>query len=626
MEKYLKEHGITQETALAFGLTEKGRTVIIPIEDENGVEQYKKIRHLDYGKDSTITKKFTFSPVGSKASLFNTKVLKDNQDIFVTEGEIDCIRLTQEGITAVSGTAGATTFTSAWAELLKDKQVFVCYDNDEAGQKGRKRVLGLIPTAKNVYLPDKYKDICEYLLENSAKDFLSLPKQAQNNKLSKSDPVYVDDENENYRQSETPTCIHTFEEVAQKVEAYLPNSSKPLKLALAVATSGLRKNRVLLWMLLVGSPSSGKTDLLGLLKSSSNVITIDSITLNAFVSGERPTENNQVFDFLPQLDKKCFAIKDWTVIFSLDERACKKIIGDLVGIYDKTFSKPSSRRGIITYNSEFSHLGCITPATLNKHMNYLNMIGARFLFYTMPVLDDSQREKSFKAIFSNDDRDVIEKDTRLMVSDYLKQLNQTEMNIKPLKKEYQYYLEQASLFMAHARGLVIVQSVTFTDKDEEGNSKSIRYYEPLDIQIEEPWRAVQQLLTLSKYLAFVEGRDEVNDSDMELIKDIILSSMPADRAKALDVLKNTSEGEITTKELALGVDRSFSTASRLLNELYFLGLVDKNKSVGGQIAAIFTLKPIFKDLVCLDSREFMNAYSPTEEESTEPIETEVESL
>ena len=72
-----------------------------------------------------------------------------------------------------------------------------------------------------------------------------------------------------------------------------------LKLVLAVATSGKRKNRVMLWLLLVGAPSSGKTDLVRLMKDNSSVLSLDNLTLNSLISGERPTEKEKVHDLLP---------------------------------------------------------------------------------------------------------------------------------------------------------------------------------------------------------------------------------------------------------------------------------------------------------------------------------------
>lgn len=400
--------------------------------------------------------------------------------------------------------------------------------------------------------------------------------------------------------TQTPVC--TYKEVERIVETYLPNVSTALKIALAVATSGIRKNRVMLWLLLVGSPSSGKTDLVRLFKHSKKVFSVDNLTLNAFISGERPTDSQKVHDLLPKLDSKCLIVKDWTVIFSLDERMTKKIIGDMVGAYDKSLAKFSSRRGQIVYNSEFSHLGCITPSTLNKHHNYLNMIGPRFLSYIIPELSEADENKSFNAIFGEDDRQEKEEKTSQIVSNYLDELNNRDISmVEAINTDVQKYLRIASRFMAKARGIVITQSAKFLNEE----SQEVTYYEPLDVQIEQPWRAVQQLMVLSKYLAIVTEKVKVGPEECQIVKEIVTSSMPADRSQALKALKNSLDGEVTAKELADDTNKSTKTARRLLDELIFLGIVEKDKGSGTR-AASYKLVKEFKDFICMDSSEFMS--------------------
>lgn len=409
----------------------------------------------------------------------------------------------------------------------------------------------------------------------------------------------------NYRQTETPQGIQTFDKIASKVEEYLPNTKDTLRILLAIATSGLRKNRVMLWLLLVGSPSSGKTDLVKLIKNNKDVMCLDNLTQNSFITGERSTEKEKTYDLLPLLNGKCLVIKDWTSLFSLDEKATKKIIGDWVNSYDKSLSKFSSRRGNITYESEFSHVGCITPATLNKHTQYLNMIGPRFLHYIIPDLTIDQETQSFDAIFSNEDRSIKEKEAGVLVSNYLDYLNTKDiLQIKELSKGAKRFLKIASKFMSKARGIVVIQASSF--KDEQG--KEITYYEPSDIQIEQPWRAVQQLIILSKYLALVGNKDEVEAKELTLIREIVLSSMPADRANALKVLRNTPNQEITTKELSDDSGKSFRTSGRLLEELYALGILKKTKG-GGQIANSYTIEDSFKEFLTVDTSEFLSTYN-----------------
>lgn len=392
----------------------------------------------------------------------------------------------------------------------------------------------------------------------------------------------------------------TYTEVEDKVKKLLPNSQTALKLVLAVAASSSFPNPLMIWLLLVGVPSSGKTDLVRLIKDADTTYYLDNLTQNAFISGERASKSNKVYDLLPLLDKKCLVIKDWTSIFSLDEKMTKKLLGDLVGIYDKEFTKFSSRRGNIGYVSAFSQLGCITPATLNRHTSYMNMVGPRFLCYTMPSSTLETEDQSYEQIFSNQDRSLIEKEARLYVSSYLPQLVQKTPDKKPLSKEVQEYLKTAAKLMSNCRGIVLLQAASFKSEDGE----DVKYYEVLDVQIEQPWRAIQQLITLAKYLAFVVGKNEVGVNELAIIKEIVLSSMPADRSQALRIVKDR-DGNITAKGLTESFDRSIKTSRRLLDELVALKVLEKIKG-SGTIASDYKIYAHFQDFLLLDPTEFMS--------------------
>lgn len=392
----------------------------------------------------------------------------------------------------------------------------------------------------------------------------------------------------------------TYNQVEEKVLSLLPDSQIALKLVLAVTASSAYPNPVMVWLLLVGVPSSGKTEIVRLVKDAENTYYLDNLTQNAFVSGERATEGNKVYDLLPLIDKKCLIIKDWTSIFSLDEKMTKKLLGDLVGIYDKEFTKFSSRRGNISYSSAFSQLGCITPATLNKHTGYMNMVGPRFLCYTMPQTNADNQQKSYDFIFSDRDRSVIEKEARSYVSSYVSQLIKGEIHIKILSTGIKKYLRLAAELMSNCRGIVILQSANF--KNEEG--EDIKYYEVQDIQIEEPWRAVQQLMVLARFLAFVTGKDEVTNEELVIIKEVVISSMPADRSQALRMIQSYG-GMVTARQLAELSDKSTKTSRRLLDELSALKVLDKNKG-DGAIPTDYKIKKRFYDFIILSPAVFLS--------------------
>jgi len=399
----------------------------------------------------------------------------------------------------------------------------------------------------------------------------------------------------------------TYKEIEAKVLELLPNSERALKLVLAITASSAYDNPVMVWLLMVGVPSSGKTEMVRLVKDADCTYYLDNLTQNAFVSGERATKGNKVYDLLPLIDKKCLIIKDWTSIFSLDEKMTKKLLGDLVGIYDKEFTKFSSRRGNISYSSSFSQLGCITPATLNKHTHYMNMVGPRFLCYTMPISSSDNQQASYDFIFSERDRSLVEKEARQYASSYITQITKNKMNIKNFTPDIKRYLKLAAELMSNCRGIVILQSASF--KSDEGDE--IKYYEVLDIQIEEPWRAVQQLIVLCRFLTFVVGKEEVGYEELDIIKEVVVSSMPADRSQALRMIQKYG-GLVTAKQLADLSDKSIKTSRRLLDELSALKVLDKNRGRGA-IAADYKLTDRFLDFVLLSPAEFLSHKSEAKE-------------
>jgi predicted transcriptional regulator len=224
------------------------------------------------------------------------------------------------------------------------------------------------------------------------------------------------------------------------------------------------------------------------------------------------------------------------------------------------------------------------------------MIGPRFLCYTIlnPSVEDEK--KSFDTIFSNQDRDSLEKEAREAVQSYLNTLTMRDIAsaVKPLSPPTQDYLRIAARFVSRARGIVILQSASF--RDESGND--ITYYEPLETQIEQPWRAVQQLMELTKYLAFVCGKKEVGKDELEIIKQVVISSMPADRSQALRAIQ-AKGGAITAKELSEDIDRSNRTSRRMLDELSVLGILKKTKG-SGRLANSYAVEDEFKDFICAE--------------------------
>lgn len=97
---------------------------------------------------------------GGESILFNQDCLKgDHKEVFLVEGELDCIALYSQGYkNVVSTTIGASGFKPEWVDLLdRFPRVTIVYDSDERGREGAREVskrLG-VERCYNVLLPTK---------------------------------------------------------------------------------------------------------------------------------------------------------------------------------------------------------------------------------------------------------------------------------------------------------------------------------------------------------------------------------------------------------------------------------------------------------------------------------------
>jgi len=80
---------------------------------------------------------------------FNFDILSITDSIIICEGPTDCLRLTQEGVPCVSHTAGAGGWKTEWfSYFMRQKKIYVLYDNDESGVNGAKKLADKLGTSR----------------------------------------------------------------------------------------------------------------------------------------------------------------------------------------------------------------------------------------------------------------------------------------------------------------------------------------------------------------------------------------------------------------------------------------------------------------------------------------------
>lgn len=362
-----------------------------------------------------------------------------------------------------------------------------------------------------------------------------------------------------------------------------------VEVALATYISKDLEPRNQLWLMVVGNPSSNKTKLVSLLKGADDVYTLDTMTTNPFISGMGKKDDPQ--DLLPLLQNKCLVIKDYTGFFSRSDDTVKQLIGDMVSIYDGEYAKHSGARGTVKYETSFSHIGCITPAGLNQRIRYMNMMGARFLFLRIPALSDEEKEYCLSLSWNEDFRKW-EKEAGAAVVSFVNAigayLKEHGKSLEPIEKSLQVRLNQIAEFTARSRGVVHTKDATWTDDD--GNTK--KYTEITDIQIEQPFRALNQFRVLCESLAIIRGKEQVTDAEVNTTLKVALSTMPVDRADALSVFHK--QERVTAKEASDILSKNYRTVKRCLDELKSLGvLVVEHEDQ----SYIYSVHPMFTELM-----------------------------
>lgn len=336
-----------------------------------------------------------------------------------------------------------------------------------------------------------------------------------------------------------------------------------------------RRNPI--WIMLVGNPSSNKTQLVSLLSKAVDTVMIDVMTTNPFISGLGDKEKPK--DLLPKLDGSCFIVKDYTSFFGRSEETVKQLLSDLVSIYDGNFSKHSGARGTVRYDASFSHIGCVTPMGLNQRQRYMNQVGARFLTIRVPELTEEQRAECFNVAWAADLKDRV-KEASEAASEYVTSLcegiREYGVQLESVAPEIRTQLNLLAELVARARGEVRTRSQKF--ETEDGETKTFEEVE--EIQKEEPFRALHQLIALCRSLAILRGKEEVTQQEFITAKRVALSSMPVQRADALAVFHQ--EPRISAKEGSDMLDKNYKTVKRHLDQLVYLGVLSREKDIDGK--------------------------------------------
>ncbi len=364
-----------------------------------------------------------------------------------------------------------------------------------------------------------------------------------------------------------------------------PWSHEVLELAMATVASlpiSERDETALVWLLIVGEPSTDKTFVVLLLKTARGVYSVDTVTENFLGSGYRDDTGKAAPNIFAKLDQKCIVIKELGTVFSLRPDKVRKFLGDLQAIYDREYHKLTGTVDPIHGKAAFSIVACVTPAAIHRHQEYMAQIGPRFLIYRAPRLTEEEEREGLDMGWDPGNRKKTLDDLRGRVAAHLEACKASTRLASETPEQKDYINRLAK---------VVTRGRTLIRRQRNANDPDL-------IQQEGPFRVQQQLRTLARALVRIHGRSRVTDHELEMVRRVAVSSLPEDRASVIALLPSHPEG-LTVKTCAAGIDRSEDRAKSLLDELVRVKLLTKRPgpSNGGRPETVYVPVPSFADLL-----------------------------
>ena len=332
---------------------------------------------------------------------------------------------------------------------------------------------------------------------------------------------------------------------------YLDHDPDVLRIIFAIYLAN-RYDGLPVWAMLVGKPGCGKSELLGSLAEVSETVMVSTLTPNALASGYKDGENS-LLHLLK--DHKILIIKDMSCLTEMPQEARSQIFSTLRDAYDGFFVKRTGS-GFIRWEGKFGLLGGATQA-LERVRSYDAALGERFLsikFRTTDGIEDKIQQKSMDNSINNTAMKTALKDTAIR---FFKEIE--------VKKDTIISEDLVKTVMESARAMVKARSSVSRDR-------FTREVDEMVSTSEVPTRVTNQLLLLTRACLDM-GTDEVTTK--RVIQRCCLDSIPSVRVQ---IMKRLIEGAERSETLRGLVKMSKPVIDRALEDMWFLGLVQRDKS------------------------------------------------
>jgi hypothetical protein len=346
-----------------------------------------------------------------------------------------------------------------------------------------------------------------------------------------------------------------------------------LDVIMAAAITNIMQLGQPVWLVIIGAPSSGKTQYIAPLEyaqpAGKQIIhEITDITPNTFLSGSL---TKKASEFEPSLLKRIgdygiLLFPDLTALFSKETQTLHEILGQLRHIYDGHLTKLTGNQEPITWKGKLGIIGAST-ASLYRHFEEIADMGERFMYYRMKPYDiDKAVDKSLgRTLYGQ----ALDEHIGEIYGEYLSSVIQSHVAEPVFSEEDNHKIKEMAKLAS-----VIRTSVHVNERTREVD----RIPEP-----EMPMRTALQLRGLALGMCIMNenetGKAELTEKNLRGLEWCAFSLANDERRKTLQALAEYPAG---CNSAAIGMTLGLPTnsASSYLQELAALRVCRRLKVDG----------------------------------------------
>lgn len=346
---------------------------------------------------------------------------------------------------------------------------------------------------------------------------------------------------------------------------HLDDDAPMLAVAATVAANNAEGDPA--WLLLVGPPSSGKTETLQATAPLPYVHPVATITESALLSGvsRRDRTKDATGGLLRQVgDYGIILCKDFTSVLSQNKDSSAAALAALREIYDGSWHRPIGTDGgrVLSWSGKCGLIGGVTPS-IDRYGQVVGALGDRYLLLRLPDVDPVAMARSALAHGGNQRQmraELAEAMTGLIAGADLAKVT------RPLDETETRRLVDLATFTARARTVV----------ERDGYTRQV-------VVLPQPEGTGRLVGQFRRLLGGLEAIGCDTHTAWEVVYRVALDCIPRLRMRILEVLMradeytaalggNRSPAELTTGRVADAVGVDWRTADRHLEDLRLLDL------------------------------------------------------